>query len=588
MKTEKRKSSQYILPAVKPDPPDQVYDIYPSFPLISGTIELGYHTLALQCLEYKYVIIDGYGGVFWEEVREKLEEQFQRLGTRVQFFDFSATLRDADEIEAILAPFLGGDDPLFGTRTSLLLLDFFDPVKIRRGLPGKNSVLTIVYGCGSFLSGLDGLKVYLDLPKNEIQYRSRAGRVVNLGCSGPSEPGQMYKRFYFVDWIVLNRHKQVFLHDIDIFGDVQRPGEISWAKGKDIRDTLSAMSRNVFRVRPWFEPGVWGGSWIKAHVPGVNTGVPNYAWSFELIVTENGLLFEQDNNLLELSFDWLMYQNAQHVLGDCYPQFGTEFPIRFDFLDTFDGGNLSVQCHPRPEYSKDHFGENFTQEESYYILDTKDKAQVYLGFQEDIDKGTFRSALVQSFASSNPLDIDQFVQKHTASKHDLFLIPYGTIHGSGRNNLVLEISTTPYIFTFKLYDWVRPDLNGKPRPLNIERGMENLYFNRKGDTVGKELISKPILLKKGENWEHWHLPTHPGHSYDVHRYCFSGSISIENQGKCHVLNLVEGSFIEIRTFHGMIQQFHYAETFVVPAAAQSYTLINRGGSAAMVVLAFMK
>ena len=252
------------------------------------------------------------------------------------------------------------------------------------------------------------------------------------------------------------------------------------------------------------------------------------------------------------------------------------------------GGNLSVQCHPKPEYAFTNFGENFTQDETYYILDCDPEAEVFLGFQENINPTEFRAALEDSFKHSTPLEIEAFVQRLPAEKHDLFLIPSGTIHYSGAGNLVLEISATPYIFTFKMYDWLRLDLEGKLRPLNIDRAFENLDFERRGEKVARDLISKPALLESGTDWRVLHLPTHKDHFYDVQRLEFKTILKTQTNNTCHVMSLVEGSSILLETENGMRQRFNYAETFVVPAAAGSYRFTNEGTTTAKVVRAFVK
>lgn len=588
MKKEWRKTAQFLLPDKKPVSSGCDYDIYPSLKLEENQIFQGFDSLVDVMSKYTKVIIDGYIGIFYDNFRNRLEACFNKNLVKTSWQNTSDFLKPPGLIDQMISPFLGGDDPLFGKRTTLNLEDFFDIYRLQNLSPDKKADINIIIGPGAALSRWSGLLVYIDIPKNEIQFRSRAGSITNLGATAPADPKKMYKRFFFIDWVVLNSHKRDILNKVDLFVDAQRPDKPFWMNGELLKHSLKVMSHNLFRVRPWFEPGSWGGTWIKDHIDGLNKDVPNYAWSFELISPENGLLLESSGSMVELSFDSLMYLEGEAVLGDCYPRFGIDFPIRFDFLDTFDGGNLSVQCHPRPEYIKDHFGENFTQEETYYIIDTKDNAVVYLGLQEDIDPITFRDELKNSHLNSKPVEIEKYVQQHPSSKHDLFLIPYGTIHGSGKNNLVLEISSTPYIYTFKLYDWLRPDLDGNPRPLNIKRGMDNLCFNRKGAYVREKLISRPVLIDQGKDWKTYHLPTHSSHFYDVHRFHIRASIEVSTDNKFHVLSLVEGSYIIVKTENGISQKFSYAETFVIPAAAGSYTISNKSKTEAIVIKAFVK
>jgi mannose-6-phosphate isomerase class I len=583
-----RQTTQRLAPAEHPRTPPGEYDIYPAYPLPAGLIELGHAALARRIAAAGAVTIDGFGGVLWEPFREALGRELRVIGIDAAWIDVRTAWKVETEIDALVAPFLGGDDPLWGTHFTGSLVDFFDRPALHALRPTDGAELSIIFGEGAALAGWDGLVVYLDVPRNEIQFRSRAGSIANLGSRAIAGAKAMYKRFYFVDWPALTRHRAAILPTVDIVVDEQRPDAPTLIDGDVLRSALTRMSATWFRPRPWFEPGPWGGQWIKERIPSLPREAPNYAWSFELIAPENGIAFESGGRMLETSLDTLIILVSSRVLGRAAERFGTEFPIRFDFLDTVGGGNLSVQVHPRTPYIREHFGERFTQDETYYILDCAPGARVYLGFVEGIDPDAFREELERSRDEGSAIDVERFVNTVAAHRHDLFLIPNGTIHCSGRDNLVLEISATPYIFTFKMYDWVRRDLDGNLRPINVERAFANLAFDRTASVIKREHIARPHVLEESDDHRVVHLPTHPDHFYDVARYEFDREITAETDDRCHVMNLVEGSSITLETGSGFRQRFNYAETFVVPAAAGRYRLINEGSTRAMVVRAWVK
>lgn len=589
-KANQRKSTQFLMPLRIPgtETNTQSYNIYPTCPLGSGLIHHGYEALAVWIAKQKTVIIEGYVGVFWNDVQANLTQHLNDQGLKVNWILTAEYLKPKSAIEEMIKPFMGSYESVWGSKCTLSLSDYYDLPALQQQQPDTAADVNIIIGSASALAGWDVPLIYIDLPKNELQFRMRAGSITNLGTDELLEPFYMYKRFYFVDWVLLNKHKKKLLNKMDVVIDGQWINEINWMTGKALRQGLKTLSESPVRVRPWFEPGAWGGQWIKANIDGINKDVVNYAWSFELIVPENGLVFESDGWLLEVSFDTLMFQHAEEMLGNYAATYGDEFPIRFDFLDTVNGGNLSIQCHPSLEYIQSNFGERITQDETYYILDCQPDAQVYLGFQDTIEPEAFRSALENSQQEKQPLNIEDYVQVHAAKKHDLFLIPNGTVHSAGAGNLVLEISATPYIFTFKMYDWLRLDLDGKPRPINIDHAFNNLDFSRKGDRVEQELISKPAVLSDTNGQKIIHLPTHPQHFYDVHRLEFDTEMEVELNGSCHVLMIVEGQSVRLETAAGVKSVFQYAETFVIPAAVGTYRLTNLGNSPLKVIKAFLK
>jgi mannose-6-phosphate isomerase class I len=578
---EIRKTDQYELPVVKQDGHTSKYDVYPIHSIGDGKIFRGYESLAEAVCNYHCIKLDGYGGIIFRDVRERLNQHLVARGIEPLWINMEDAMLSLEDIDQMVTPFLGGDDPVFGKLCPLNLVDFFDKKKLATLSQSAPTKVKIFYGTGASLVPIDGKIIFFDISKNEIQFRSRAGSVTNLGAKSANDPKLMYKRFFFVDWPILNRHVNAIKNTIDFYVDGQRSNEITWTHGQIWRDSISFITRRPLRVRPWFEPGAWGGTWIKENIDGIETDVVNYAWSFELIVPENGVILQSSGLMLETTFDSLMF------LGIDFSTFGFQFPIRFDFLDTFNGGNLSVQCHPTVKYIQKTFGEKITQEETYYILDCQDNAVVYLGFQAGTTPESFRNALEESQLQNVPIEIEKYVQVFPAEKHDLFLIPPGTIHASGKGNLVLEISSTPYIYTFKMYDWLRLDLDGYPRPLNIDRGMDNLIFERSGEKVKEELISRPIFLEAQKGYELYHLPTHQQHLYDVHRYVIKTEVNVLTDGKAHVLSLVQGQQIAI-IVDGDSFIYSYAETFVVPAAAKEYTIRNLRDAPVMVVKAFIK
>jgi mannose-6-phosphate isomerase class I len=526
------------------------------------------------------VAIETYTGVFDEEIIPALRSGLEP----VRFVDtVEEVFRSPAEIDALVAPDLGDDDPIFGRLTRLELSDFLDSEKVAR-LRSEIDLargLVVVYGPGALLCGDADLVVYADMARWEGQLRQRNDRVSNLGVRNAGLKASLqYKRSFFVDWRVCDKHKRATFGRWDYLLDTCKLGEPKLITARALQAGLAEAARRPFRVVPFFDPGVWGGQWMR-EVCGLSGDAPNYAWCFDCVPEENSLLLAFGDVRVEIPAINLVFFHPDELLGEpVHGRFGAEFPIRFDFLDTMGGQNLSFQVHPLVDYAREHFGLSYTQDESYYILDAEPGAVVYLGLRDDVDPVAMLSDLETAQSDpARPFPDGDHVARFPAKKHDHFLIPAGTCHCSGRNSMVLEISHTPYIFTFKMWDWARLDLNGLPRPINLERGRRNILWSRTESWCRDRLVNAFESVPSGEGWREERTGLYRSEALETRRHWFTGKVPHDTKGQSvHVLNLVQGSEAIVESPTGAFAPFvvHYAETFIVPAAVGPYTIRPHG------------
>jgi len=479
------------------------------------------------------------------------------------------------------------DDAVFGFMTRLTVKDFFDAGKIESLDKefGHEHKTVFIYGVGATLLATQyDLLIYFDMTRWEGQLRQRRNEVSNLGVGNKELKASLqYKQAYFVDWRVVDRHKRTLMDKWDFVVDTVKKNDPKIVEGKAFNDALKQTAHQPFRVVPFFDPGPWGGQWMKAYCD-LDKNEKNFAWCFDGVPEENSLLLQFNDIIFETPSINVVFAQPKALLGTIVEaRFGAEFPIRFDFLDTIEGGNLSLQVHPTNEYIREKFGMFYTQDESYYMLDAQEGAYVYLGLKSGIEPKEMTVELTEAQNGKKSFDADKFVNKIPIKKHDHVLIPAGTVHCSGKGSMVLEISATPYIFTFKLWDWGRLGLDGKPRPINIDHGEKVIDWTRTTKWTKENLINTIKEIDRGDGWLEEYTGLHETEFIETRRHWFTKKVHHRTNGSVNVLNLVEGREAIIESPTSAFDPFtvHYAETFIIPESVKEYTIRPHGESEGM-------
>lgn len=575
-----RKSNYVIKPVMKISDSDK--NVYCGYEEIASAI--------LRCNNKSKTIvtIECYPGVEQEEILKGLSN----IGF-THVINSDAFAFEPEKMDEILEQDLT-DDRVFGIMTTRCLRDFFYSDKIlevKNKLDNMQEGKVLIYGVGASLICDADVLIVADITRWEIQLRYRQGLNNWRTAKNNQSKSAKYKRGFFAEWRWADKEKKHLINKMDFYLDMTAKGKPVMTTGDEYRYALEVLSRRPFRMVPYFDPGVWGGDWMKNYF-GLPENGSNYAWSFDGVPEENSILLGFGDKTIEIPAINLVHAQPQKLLGErVHARFGTEFPIRFDLLDTIHGQNLSLQVHPITEYIQEHFNMHYTQDESYYILDTEgNDTNVWLGLRENIDKKEMTDDLYRAQNSDENFSAEKYVNKIPVKKHDHVLIPAGTVHCSGANTMVLEISATPYIFTFKMWDWARNDLDGKPRPIHLEHALKNIQWDRDTKWITQNLIKQEKVVHSSEEYVIERTGLHQREFIDTYRVTTKSEAPIKRNGSVHVLNLVEGECAAIISEGNEFEPFevHYAETFIVPEGAGAYSIKAQNNESIKMIIACVR
>jgi len=550
---------------------------------------------------------DGFLGVDWGPIVPPVNKLLKEKGLEVTIIDFSSYYKSPSQIEKMIHPFLSSDSS-FGYAFNGKLDSFLNSRSIKdlkkklkncKKKSKNNSFKVIIsFGYGSAIPLLRKLYdqiFYFDLTREELFNQSERHPIFFLGSKGQGPAvHEFLRRFYYIDSRALNKQKKYVLRYLNWYVECNFSSEPKLISKDIYYRILSSVAERPFRIKPLYYPVTWGGNWLKK-IKNLPKTMPNSGQGC-IVASENSIRIRVNNLLiLEIPFINLMWKESIKILGShVSKKFHGDFPFTYWYDDGIEGGNMAIQVHPNDSYIREQFNEPIRQDESYYILHTGPGAATYLGLKEGANLHRFYKEAERAEKRGIPLDYDRYVNSIPTKPGDYFLIPAGTVHASGRNQVVLEvdggIATYSPGYTFHIYDYLKPDLDGKLRPIHLKHAFNVIKEYRRANWVLTNLKQTPKLIRSGDDWAEYLLGRRDDMYYTVYRLEFTTQIEDDTKGGLTLLSLVEGDSVIVQSQSDSEKRYEleFPDTLTVSACVGKFLITSSKGGPCKVVKALIK
>jgi hypothetical protein len=555
------------------------------------------------------IAIDGWYGVNWAAILDVVTSGADSAGIKFSFEKFSAVFKSSSEIEAYNKPFLT-DDPGFGfSNTKGKIEDLIDSSKVdalKKKLQVADSDIVIVYGYGSAIAGMNAvydLIIYADVTQQQLLWQMWDG---NLTPFGQDEPKKNYfwKEYYYTDFYLLHYHKPFAFINMHFYLDATDTNQMKLVPKAAFDDIISTLVKYPVKEVKIFQPGPWGAYRHKDlfDVKGLEIN----AW--------NELAGPELNILIDIGTDFLINMPVMNLLeyGEEFvgPYINENLPGMIPFDVWLNDGyfpepvpqersSMPIHCHPSTDYVKRHFNEPLGRYETYYIAEAYEGANSMMGFREGADLEEWERKCRESWEKQEPIpDWKEFIKIWPSNVGDLYLIPPGTTHGHGGNQMVLEMDTSASPcgteYSFFTYDFMRPSwddvkktMTAKPMNMHLEHGFDNDKWRTETYVRDHLYVRQPDVIKWTKEYAIDRYKMISEMPFEIERIHFTKRAEYDTFGKfMHIPTLTVGSRVKIRSLSNpeWETELDQWQACLIPAGFGKYECINMNEGACTLVL----
>jgi hypothetical protein len=560
------------------------------------------------------VAIDGWYGVDWAGLQTGLREAAQAQGISLEIFSTFGLFKGAQEIEAYRRPFVT-DDPSFGYVNSKgVLEDVLDPEKVaalKARLANRKELradVLAVIGSGAAISDLEGLydlRFYADFTMQPLLWQMWDGKLDTFGCETPVSNYQ-WKSYYYCDFYLLLRQKKKAFARMDYYIEAVDAKNLKLVSAKAYNTIIDELVKGPIKQVKITQPGPWGSYRFKQIYDEI-PGLENMAWN-ELAGIELSILVDVGAAAeLNLPCQNIMQRPLQLVGQYVHEKYPDLLPLQV-WLDDgyfaepvpYERGSMPIHNHPDTEYNKRNFNEPLGRYETYYIVEAYPDAGTMMGFREDADLEEYER-LCRDSNNRKVFDWQKYIRRWATNVGDLFLIPPGTEHGHGGNQMILEMDTGPSVagteYSFFTYDFARHTWDDKaktmtapPMRMHLEHSFRNNRWRRE-KYVEQHLRARPVVVRGDGDTRMDRYTSLTEMPFEIERFVFTKPMAHSTEGRfLQIPTLTVGKSVIIRSRQDPARQtaLDFLQACLIPAGFGDYEFMSPDGSQCTVVMIRLK